>query len=66
MIVREVLTNLSLLDNFDWFNDGQDTINWLKFGGEGPPAYWYRRNLIERMERMFAAYKRGQREATRL
>lgn len=30
MIVREVLQAPQILDRFDWFNDGQDTINWLK------------------------------------
>jgi len=34
MIVREVLRNQTLLDNFDWFNDGDDTIRWLR-GFEG-------------------------------
>lgn len=30
MIVREVIKNPSLIDNFDYFNDSEDTINWLK------------------------------------
>lgn len=30
MIVRAVLDNPELLLNFDWFNDGRDTIGWLQ------------------------------------
>lgn len=29
MIVRDVLKHPELLDNFDWYNDGDDTIRWL-------------------------------------
>lgn len=29
MIVRAVLTDPSLLDRFDYFNDAKDTIVWL-------------------------------------
>jgi len=31
MIVRAVLTHPELIERFDWFNDGQNTINWLKW-----------------------------------
>jgi hypothetical protein len=31
MIVRAVLTNPEVLERFDWFNDGINTINWLKW-----------------------------------
>lgn len=30
MIVRDVLKCPELLDSFDWFNDGDDTIRWLR------------------------------------
>lgn len=33
MIVRDVLSNPELLNNFDWFNDTDDTINWLLGAG---------------------------------
>jgi hypothetical protein len=29
MIVREVLANPALLNNFDYFNDAKDTVAWL-------------------------------------
>lgn len=29
MIVRDVLKHPELIDNFDWYNDGDDTIRWL-------------------------------------
>jgi len=31
MIVRAVLQNPSLIESFDWFNDGKDTIGWLRW-----------------------------------
>jgi hypothetical protein len=31
MIVRAVLDNPSLIERFDWFNDGKDTIWWLRW-----------------------------------
>jgi len=31
MIVRAVLDNPSLIERFDWFNDGKDTIGWLRW-----------------------------------
>lgn len=31
MIVRAVLNDPSRLERFDWFNDGEDTIGWLRW-----------------------------------
>jgi tRNA-dihydrouridine synthase len=31
MIVRAILDNPELIEKFDWFNDGDNTINWLKW-----------------------------------
>jgi len=33
MIVREVLTNPELINDFDFFNDTKDTVNWLNWIG---------------------------------
>jgi len=35
MIVREVLTNPELINDFDFFNDTKDTVSWLN--GIGTP-----------------------------
>lgn len=36
MIIREILTDTDeILKTFDFFNDYQDTLNWLKETGEG-------------------------------
>lgn len=52
MIVRAVLCNPALIERFDWFNDGKDTIGWLR---------WIMRTdeaaaLADRMEQL---YQRG-------
>lgn len=51
MIVREILENPSLIDNFDWFNDGKDTIHFLK-GCFTPEAT----KLAEQMESKLQLY----------
>jgi hypothetical protein len=49
MIVRAVLQNPELIEHFDWFNDGKDTINWLKRDPENA-------KLIARMEEKYNAW----------
>lgn len=36
MIVREIIKQPELIENFDWFNDGKDTLNYLKQGKADP------------------------------
>lgn len=49
MIVRAVLVNPLLADNFDFFNDYSDTLRWL----ESLPKDDLRDQAIERLERAY-------------
>lgn len=60
MIVRDVLKHPELLDNFDWFNDGKDTIQWLHgfrshvIGSQAERAFVLATIMEEQLRQYFA------------
>lgn len=58
MIVRAVLTDPSRLDRFDWFNDGKDTIGWLRWIMKSDEA----KALADEMERRLQLYHEERRK----
>ncbi len=55
MIVRAVLSNPELIERFDWFNDGNDTIGWLRWIMKTDEAA----ALADKMEERLQLYQRG-------
>lgn len=54
MIVREVIRNHELIDKLDCFNDGKDTLEWLKDLGQFDLADRLQKRLDECLERQRA------------
>jgi hypothetical protein len=52
MIVRAVLNDPSRIESFDWFNDGKDTIGWLRWIMKSPEAT----ELADKMETRLQLY----------
>jgi hypothetical protein len=64
MIVRAVLSDPSRLESFDWFNDGKDTIGWLRWIMKSPEATELADKCQLYLERYHATlHRRGMEEA---
>ncbi len=51
MIVREIVKNSEIINNFDWFNDYTDTINWLECSSQNQS------DLIQKMKAAYIIWK---------
>ena len=55
MIVREIREDESLLDDFDWFNDFDDTRQWAYYAGHI--------DLVEKLDDGFTKWRKKRNES---